>query len=106
MVSVRSSVKPDYMVCMECGKKQKTLKRHLQAAHGMSPDQYRRDYGLPDTYPMTATNYSEQRRGMAKQIGLGRKKAEPAPGAAPPSGEQRRATRKPRSRKADPGEQA
>lgn len=63
VVSVRSSVKPDYIVCMECGKKQKTLKRHLQAAHGLSPAQYKQDYGLPDTYPMTALNYSEQRRG-------------------------------------------
>jgi predicted transcriptional regulator len=78
VVSVRSSVKPDYIVCMECGTKQKMLKRHLQTAHSMSPDQYRQDYGLPKNYPMVAPNYSEQRRTMAHSIGLGRKKGEPA----------------------------
>src|SRR5690349_16557875 len=52
VVSARASVKPDFIVCMECGRKQKTLKRHLQTAHGMSPDQYRKDYGLPASYPM------------------------------------------------------
>jgi predicted transcriptional regulator len=80
VVSVRASIKPDYLVCMECGQRQKTLKRHLQAAHGMTPDQYRADYGLPSDYPMVARNYSERRSGMAKAIGLGRKKvtAQPA----------------------------
>lgn len=73
VVSVRASVKPDFIVCMECGRKQKTLKRHLQSAHGMTPDQYRKDYGLPDTYPMVAPNYSERRSAMAKSLGLGRK---------------------------------
>lgn len=74
VVSVRSSIKNDALVCMECGKKQKTLKRHLMSAHGMTPEQYRADYGLPNTYPMTAPNYSAQRRAMAHSIGLGRKK--------------------------------
>ncbi|MDB5694394.1 MAG: MucR family transcriptional regulator [Alphaproteobacteria bacterium] len=74
-VSVRASVKPDYIVCMECGKKQKTLRRHLHTAHRMTPQQYRADYGLPDSYPMTAPNYSERRREMAKSISLGRKRA-------------------------------
>jgi predicted transcriptional regulator len=86
LVSVRASVKPDYIVCMKCGKKQKTLRRHLQSAHGMTPDQYRKDYGLPDTYPVTAPNYSEKRRTMATLFGLGRKRkaeAEVAPPAAP-----------------------
>ena len=79
VVSVRASVKPDFIVCMECGRKQKTLKRHLQTAHGMSPDQYRKDYGLPANYPMVAPNYSKQRGELARQIGLGRKReAEPA----------------------------
>jgi predicted transcriptional regulator len=73
VVSVRASVKPDYIVCMECGAKQKTLKRHLQVAHGMTPAQYRADYGLPNSYPMTSPNYSETRSSMAKTIGLGRK---------------------------------
>ncbi|HEV2078665.1 MAG TPA: MucR family transcriptional regulator [Allosphingosinicella sp.] len=85
VVSVRASVRPDYIVCMECGKKQRTLKRHLMSAHNMTPAEYRKDYGLPDSYPMTAPNYSEQRRSMAHSIGLGRKKAEGAAGetAAP-----------------------
>jgi predicted transcriptional regulator len=74
VVSVRASVKPDYIVCMECGRQQKMLKRHLQTAHAMTPSDYRRDYGLPDTYPMTAPNYSEQRKTLAKAAGLGRKR--------------------------------
>lgn len=74
-VSVRASIKPDYIVCMECGNRQKTLKRHLQVAHGMTPDQYRQDYGLPRDYPMTAATYSKLRQEMARSIGLGRKKA-------------------------------
>ena len=74
-VSARASVKPDYIACMECGKRQKTLKRHLQTAHAMSPDQYRKEFGLPPSYPMTAPNYSQQRQEMAKRIGLGRKPA-------------------------------
>lgn len=78
VVSVRSSIKPDYIVCMECGSKQKMLKRHLQTAHSLSPDQYRRDYGLPRDYPMVAPNYSEQRRTLARSIGLGRKQSEPS----------------------------
>jgi predicted transcriptional regulator len=73
VVSVRASVKPDYIACMKCGRKQKTLKRHLQTAHGMSPAQYRADYGLPDTYPMTAPSYSAKRRELATSAGLGRK---------------------------------
>jgi predicted transcriptional regulator len=85
VVSVRASVKSDYLVCMECGKKQKTLRRHLQSAHGMTPDQYRKDYGLPNSYPMTAASYSATRSEMAKSIGFGRRRkideapAEPAP---------------------------
>lgn len=74
VVSVRASIKPDYLVCMECGKKQKTLRRHLQSAHGMTPEQYRKDYGLPSSYPMTSENYSKQRREMAHKIGLGQKR--------------------------------
>ena len=73
-VSVRASVKPDYLVCMECGSRQKMLKRHLATAHGMTPQQYRADYGLSADYPMVAPNYSEARRTLAHSIGLGRKK--------------------------------
>ena len=74
VVSVRASIKPDYIVCMECGAKQRMLKRHLMTAHGMTPDQYRSDFALPRDYPMVAPNYSEQRRALAHSIGLGRKK--------------------------------
>jgi predicted transcriptional regulator len=78
VVSVRASVKPDYIVCLECGKRQKVLRRHLQIGHGMTPEEYRKDYGLPGSYPMVAPNYSERRRALAKQVGFGRKKG-PAP---------------------------
>lgn len=90
VVSVRASIKPDYLVCMECGSKQKTLKRHLQAAHGMAPDQYRKDYGLPNDYPMVAPEYSERRSGMAKARGFGRKKGEAALAEAPKAARGRR----------------
>ena len=73
-VSVRASVKPDYIVCLEDGKKQKMLKRHLMTNHGMTPAQYRERWGLPADYPMVAPNYAEQRRTLAKSIGLGTKR--------------------------------
>ena len=79
VVSIRASMKPDYLVCMECGAKQKVLKRHLQTAHQMTPEQYRQDYGLPSTYPMVSAEYAERRRDLAKQVGLGRKKEEKTP---------------------------
>lgn len=72
-VSIRASVKPDYLVCLECGAKQKTLKRHLQSAHNLSPQDYREQYGLKPDYPLTAPEYSARRSGMAKAAGLGRK---------------------------------
>jgi len=72
-VSVRSSIKPDYIVCLEDGKKLKMLKRHLMTHYGMTPDDYRAKWGLPNDYPMVAPNYAEQRRTLAKQIGLGTK---------------------------------
>jgi predicted transcriptional regulator len=78
VVSVRASIKPDFLVCMECGGKHKMLKRHLMNAHNMTPDQYRTDYGLPREYPMVAPNYSEQRRTLAHSIGLGRRRGGPA----------------------------
>jgi predicted transcriptional regulator len=73
-VSVRSSIKPDFVVCLECGQKQKMLKRHLSTAHGMTPPEYRDKYGLSSDYPMVAPNYAEQRRTLAKSIGLGTKR--------------------------------
>jgi len=73
-VSIRSSVKPDYIVCLEDGKKLKMLKRHLMTHYNMSPDQYRQKWGLSPDYPMVAPNYAEQRRTLAKSIGLGTKR--------------------------------
>jgi predicted transcriptional regulator len=72
VVSIRASVKPDYLICLECGRKQKTLKRHLRMTHGISAEQYRADYGLPNDYPLVAPNYSKQRGDMARALGLGR----------------------------------
>ena len=69
-VSIRASIKPDYIVCLEDGKKQKMLKRHLMTNHGMTPDEYRQKWGLAADYPMVAPNYAEQRRTLAKSIGL------------------------------------
>ena len=73
-VSVRSSIKPDYVVCLEDGLKMKMLKRHLMTDHGLTPDQYRQKWGLGPDYPMVAPNYAEQRRALAKKIGLGTKR--------------------------------
>ena len=73
-VSIRSSIKPDYIVCLEDGKKQKMLKRHLMTNHGMTPNEYRQKWGLAADYPMVAPNYAEQRRTLAKSIGLGTKR--------------------------------
>ncbi len=73
-VSVRSSIKPDYIVCLEDGKKLKMLKRHLMTHYQMTPDDYRTKWGLPADYPMVAPNYAEQRRTLAKKIGLGTKR--------------------------------
>ncbi len=72
-VSVRSSVKPDYIVCLEDGKKLTMLKRYLQTRYGMTPQQYRQKWKLPADYPMVAPNYADRRRELAKAIGLGRK---------------------------------
>ena len=70
-VSVKKSVQPDYIVCLEDGKKLKMLKRHLKTAYNMSPEGYRERWGLAADYPMVAPNYAEQRSRLAKQIGLG-----------------------------------
>ncbi|WP_404480645.1 MucR family transcriptional regulator [Novosphingobium sp. BL-52-GroH] len=72
-VSIRASVKPDYIVCLEDGKKLKMLKRHLMTHYNMTPEDYRARWGLPADYPMVAPNYAEKRRELAKKIGLGRK---------------------------------
>lgn len=72
-VSVRASVKPDYIVCLEDGKKLKMLKRYLRTNFDMTPEEYRARWNLPSDYPMVAPNYAEKRRDLAKKIGLGRK---------------------------------
>ena len=72
-VSVRASIKPDYLICLEDGKKMKMLKRHLSTAYNMTPEEYRERWNLPADYPMVAPNYAETRRELAKKIGLGRK---------------------------------
>ena len=73
-VSIRSSVKSDAIACLECGKRQKMLKRHLMTNHEMTPADYRQKWGLSADYPMVARNYAEQRRTLAKSIGLGTKR--------------------------------
>lgn len=70
-VPIRSSIKPEYIVCLEDGKKLKTLKRYLRARYQMSPEEYRAKWGLPPDYPMAAPSYTNQRREMAHKIGLG-----------------------------------
>lgn len=78
-VSVRASIKPEYLVCLEDGKKLKMLKRYLRTNYNMSPEDYRARWGLPSDYPMVAPAYAEKRRDLAKQIGLGRKPKAAAP---------------------------
>lgn len=74
-VPVKRSITPDYLICLEDGKKFKSLKRHLRTVYGLSPDEYRARWGLPPDYPMVAPNYSESRSALAKSIGLGRQPA-------------------------------
>lgn len=81
-VPVRSSIKPDYIVCLEDGKKLKMLKRYLRTNYNMSPEEYRARWGLHADYPMVAPNYAETRRDLAKKIGLGRKRQTQAPKVA------------------------
>ncbi len=70
-VSVKKSITPDYIVCLEDGKKLKMLKRHLKTAYNMTPEDYRERWSLPADYPMVAPNYAKQRSRLAKEIGLG-----------------------------------
>jgi predicted transcriptional regulator len=81
-VPIRQSVKPDYIVCLEDGKRLKMLKRHLMTHYGLTPDAYRQKWGLAVDYPMVAPNYAEQRRVLAKSIGLGKLRRKPAPAPA------------------------
>jgi predicted transcriptional regulator len=72
-VSIKKSVTPDFIVCLEDGKKLKMLKRHLKTAYNMTPEEYRQRWSLPLDYPMVAPNYAKHRSDLAKKIGLGRK---------------------------------
>jgi predicted transcriptional regulator len=74
-VSIKKSVMPDYIICLEDGKQFKSLKRHLRTQYGMSPEDYREKWGLPSDYPMVAPNYAEARSRLAKEMGLGQQRA-------------------------------
>jgi predicted transcriptional regulator len=76
-IAVKKSVTPDYIICLEDGKKLKMLKRHLKTAYNMSPEEYRERWGLPADYPMVAPNYAKQRSKLAKEIGLGTRARRP-----------------------------
>ena len=76
VVPAKKSIFPDYIICLEDGRKLKTLKRHLRSTYNMTPEQYREKWNLPSDYPMVAPNYAEHRSALAKQLGLGRKPAE------------------------------
>ena len=94
-VSVKKSVQPDYIICLEDGKRFKSLKRHLRTVYDLTPDQYRAKWGLAHDYPMVAPNYAAARSELAKQFGLGarRKKPEPIPAqpVAPARGRRKKA---------------
>ena len=73
-ISVKKSITPDYIICLEDGKKFKSLKRHLRTQYNMSPEEYREKWGLPSDYPMVAPNYAQARSQLAKQMGLGQQR--------------------------------
>src|SRR5215213_2092280 len=96
-VPIKKSVQPDYIVCLDDGKRFKSLKRHLRTIYNLTPDQYRAKWGLAHDYPMVAPNYAEARSRLAKEMGLGaqrRKRPEPEPAqpAAPARGRRKKAT--------------
>jgi predicted transcriptional regulator len=99
-VPVKQSVKPDFIICLEDGKKLKMLKRHLMTAYKMTPAQYRTRWGLPADYPMVAPSYAKVRSSLAKKIGLGRK---PAASPPRPSAKRRGPKTAPRGRRARAG---
>ncbi len=93
-VPVKKSLTQDYLVCLEDGKKFKSLKRHLQAHYGLSPDEYRQKWGLPRDYPMVAPAYAAARSSLAKTMGLGRRSGETV-AAAPAAAKERGKRAKP-----------
>jgi predicted transcriptional regulator len=82
-VPIKKSVMPEFIVCLEDGRKMKTLKRHLATRYNLTPAEYRQRWGLPNDYPMVAPAYAAQRSALAKSIGLGRKRADAAPEPKP-----------------------
>jgi len=83
-VSIKKSITPDFIVCLEDGKKFKSLKRHLNTLYGMTPEDYRSKWGLPADYPMVAPNYAASRSELAKKMGLGRMRQKAAKAASKP----------------------
>jgi predicted transcriptional regulator len=73
-VPIKKSITPDYLICLDDGKKFKSLKRHLRTHHDLTPEEYRQRWGLPADYPMVAPNYAKARSSLAKKMGLGRKR--------------------------------
>jgi len=82
-VAIKKSVFPDYIVCLEDGKKLKMLKRHLKTSYNLTPDEYRKKWDLPASYPMVAPTYASHRSTLAKSIGLGRKLGEKGSSSSP-----------------------
>lgn len=80
-VPIRKSVTDAYIVCLEDGRKLKMLKRHLRTTYGMTPEEYREKWNLPDNYPMVAPAYARERSALARELGLGRKRLKPEPKA-------------------------
>ena len=97
-VSVRRSVHPDYIICIDCGYKGQMLKRHIQSRHGLSVDQYKRRWKLSSEYPTTAPNYSEYRSQLAHSLGLGRGRAQPEASATEKPTRRRSASKTTRTR--------
>ncbi|WP_395332436.1 MucR family transcriptional regulator [Novosphingobium sp. BL-8H] len=101
-VSVRSSVKPDSIACLECGARLKTLKRHLGSEHGLTAAEYRARWNLPADYPMIAPDYAEKRKAIALEIGLGNKGGrKKAAAKAAPAGEPKRRAPRAKAEKAE-----
>ena len=82
-ISVKKSITPEYLVCLEDGKKFKSLKRHLRTAYDMTPEQYRQKWSLPADYPMVAPAYAEARSNLAKKMGLGQQRRKDTAGKRP-----------------------
>ncbi len=84
-VPIKKSITADFLICLEDGKKFKSLKRHLRTAYDMTPEQYRTKWGLPSDYPMVAPAYAEARSQLAKTMGLGQQRRKPAPAPVAPA---------------------